>query len=46
VPAEYGGPCTTPYDELPASKALFGFVAELRAGGNPYARVAAETPQP
>jgi hypothetical protein len=46
VPAEYGGPSTVPMEELPQMRALSAFVAELRAGGNPHARVARERPQP
>jgi hypothetical protein len=30
VPAEYGGPCTHPYDEFPAQQALLQHVAQLR----------------
>ncbi|KAI8464059.1 MAG: CRAL-TRIO domain-containing protein [Monoraphidium minutum] len=46
VPQEYGGPCATPLDASPEMQRLQAFVAELRAGGNPFARIAKETPQP
>lgn len=31
VPAEYGGPCTRPYDEFPAQQALLQHVAKLHS---------------
>jgi hypothetical protein len=46
VPLEYGGPCATPLEAYPEMAKMDAFVAALRAGANPYARVAKLTPQP
>lgn len=46
VPLEYGGPCATPLEQYPEMRRMDAFVADIRAGKDPYAEIARRTPQP